>query len=34
MKSPVLKESEFRYNCRSKDLYLILLKELRENKLN
>ncbi len=29
-----IKECEFRYNCRNKNLYLILLKELRKNKLN
>jgi transposase len=29
-----IKECEFRYNYRSKNIYLILLKELRKNKLN
>lgn len=29
-----IKECEFRYNFRNQNLYLILLKELRKNKLN
>ncbi len=29
-----IKECEFRYNNRNKNIYLILLKELRNNKLN
>jgi len=29
-----IKECEFRYNYRNKNIYLILLKELRKNKLN
>ncbi len=29
-----IKECEFRYNNRNKNIYLISLKELRNNKLN
>lgn len=29
-----IKECEFRYNCQNQNIYLILCKELRKNKLN